>query len=270
MRSVGDQHVDEVMITNTRTKENKYYKAGDYFDGGKLIFVHQLGALVRRIDGYFVYPLGNLLEAPLPIESADEYPELKAAAEKHKGLVEADREAKRAAAAKPAMTPEAISLDDPTAPAVEAELKGEGGPEKALAAPSTDGKSAVRPNRGRQPDNKGGQGPALMPPVPHGAAKPETAKPEVPKPSGPDEPSAAPEQPATTDSPPSDDVPKSESPKPEAAPVDGPKPNEAPTDGAQAKPAGPDKDGNFPNPGRPLRPRARPWKGQNPQPAGKP
>ncbi|MBI3834276.1 MAG: hypothetical protein HY287_08105 [Planctomycetes bacterium] len=258
MRSVGDNHVDEVMITNTRTKENKYYKAGDDFDGGQLIFVHQRGALVHRIDGYFVYPLGNTLEAPLALANADEYPELKSAAEKHKALVEADRETKHAAAPKPATTPEVIKLDDSSSPPGGAESKGGVAPENGPPTPAAAGKPAGRSAQGQQPGTKEGHGPTP-------SMRPEAGKPVGPKPPVMEKPAAAPQEPATTDAAPSDDA-----AKPEAAPADAPKPVDAPADGAQAKPAGPDKDGVYPNPGRPLPPRARPWKGPSQQPAGKP
>jgi len=267
MRSVGDQHMDEVMITNTRTKENKYYKAGDDFDGGKLIFVHQRGALVHRIDGYFVYPLGNLLESPLPVDSADEYPELQSAAEKHKALLEADREAKRAAVAKPS-TPEVLKLDESSATTGVIESNDVPAAEKSSPQPPADGKSADRTNRPGRLERKGPHvptAPAL--PVRHEAVEQRETKvpgPDEPGQVGPDAHEAAKAEPERKDAPASDDVTMPASTAPE--PI---KPGEAPANGARVNPKGPDKDGYYPNPGRPLRPRARPWKPQG-QPQGQP
>jgi len=82
-RSVGDERTDEAMVYDRRAKAHSYYKAGDEFDGGTLVYVHQTGLLVRRDDAYFVYPLGELLDKDIKLEEAERYPEIQRAAERH-------------------------------------------------------------------------------------------------------------------------------------------------------------------------------------------
>lgn len=66
----------EVMIDNARSRATEYYKTGDDFDGGKLVFVHQRGLLVHRSDGYFVYPIGSKVTEDMPVDQATEFPRL--------------------------------------------------------------------------------------------------------------------------------------------------------------------------------------------------
>lgn len=70
----------ELMVYDTRKKENNYYGVGDEFDGGELVYVHQTGGLVKRGDDYFIYPIGARLDEDLAHTRAPEYPELSSAA----------------------------------------------------------------------------------------------------------------------------------------------------------------------------------------------
>jgi len=91
-RTYGDERLDEAMVYDRRSQTNNYYKAGDDFDGGKLIYVHQTGLLVLRDGEYYVYPLGNVLDEDIKLEDADFYPELVAAAKRYKASVAAEGE----------------------------------------------------------------------------------------------------------------------------------------------------------------------------------
>ncbi len=82
LRTLGAERLDEFMVYNRQSKETRYYKVGDDFDGGELVFVHQRGGVVRRSEDYFVYPIGATLDQQVEARVADEYPELKSAAEK--------------------------------------------------------------------------------------------------------------------------------------------------------------------------------------------
>ncbi len=82
LRSAGTTRTNELMVTNSRTKETTYHKVTEDFDGGKLVYVHQTGGIVHRMGQYFVYPLGAGLDNHMEYQQAAEYPELKAAAER--------------------------------------------------------------------------------------------------------------------------------------------------------------------------------------------
>lgn len=75
----GQSRFDEVMLYNSRSKENRYVAVDQELDGGDLLFVHQRGALVGREDGRFVYPIGEALTSPIPVDEAVEFPELQLA-----------------------------------------------------------------------------------------------------------------------------------------------------------------------------------------------
>jgi len=100
LRTLGAERLDEFMVYNNKSKETRYYKVGDDFDGGELVFVHQRGGVVRRSEDYFVYPIGATLDQQVEAGVADEYPELKSAAEKL-------REARQKRQAAPPVAPEA-------------------------------------------------------------------------------------------------------------------------------------------------------------------
>ncbi len=51
--------------------------AGGDFDGGELLVVREVGALVRREDGDFIYPLGESFTHALHLSQAEDYPELR-------------------------------------------------------------------------------------------------------------------------------------------------------------------------------------------------
>lgn len=85
---------DELMVFERKSKQTSYYAAGDEFDGGKLVYVHQTGGLVRRQDAYFVYPIGLTLDDDLLLDKAGDFPELIRAAEYHRKLTDAEKESK--------------------------------------------------------------------------------------------------------------------------------------------------------------------------------
>ena len=88
-RSDVAETIDELMIHNKADGLLRYLKAGDEFDGGRLLYVHQTGGLVRRKDllhpneeKCYVYPIGAPLDQDLAVDVAGEFPELQAAARK--------------------------------------------------------------------------------------------------------------------------------------------------------------------------------------------
>ncbi len=87
-RTYRGERRDELMIFERKNKQTSYYSAGDEFDGGELVYVHQTGGLVRRKDGYFVYPIGAPLDKDLSLEKADAFPELRRAADVDRELLE--------------------------------------------------------------------------------------------------------------------------------------------------------------------------------------
>jgi len=94
LRTLGAERMDEFMVYNNKSKQTNYYKVGDEFDGGELVFVHQRGGVVRRNEDYYVYPIGANLEQPVEAKVADDYPELKSAADKIRVIREARQKAK--------------------------------------------------------------------------------------------------------------------------------------------------------------------------------
>ncbi|HNQ23232.1 MAG TPA: hypothetical protein PKK06_09080 [Phycisphaerae bacterium] len=78
----GGTPLDELMMVNTRNQQRRYAAVGEDVDGGKLLFVHQRGALVNRQDGDWVYPLGARLDQAVRLAEAVEYPELRRARER--------------------------------------------------------------------------------------------------------------------------------------------------------------------------------------------
>lgn len=89
-RTGYDGRLDELMVSNQRSRTTEYYAVDEDFDGGMLIHVHQTGGLVRRKDdprhpegqeGYYVYPIGETLDRDIPIAQADAFPELQRVAE---------------------------------------------------------------------------------------------------------------------------------------------------------------------------------------------
>jgi hypothetical protein len=86
---VGDDRSRELMIFNNRSKQNEYYKVGDEFNGGELVFVHPRGGVVRRNDEYFLYPIGTWLDQEVGASdaAAGDYPDLKSVADRHREAV---------------------------------------------------------------------------------------------------------------------------------------------------------------------------------------
>jgi len=133
---VGEDHSRELMVFNNRSKQNEYYKAGDEFNGGELVFVHPRGGVVRRDGEYFLYPIGTWLDQEVGASdaAAGDYPDLKSVADRHREAVEAsmaepgaasttpvnqrqDSVTDKAASSRPAAKPAATEDEkNPTAP----------------------------------------------------------------------------------------------------------------------------------------------------------
>ena len=68
IHSEGNQRFSEAQIHNSKRRQTEYYAEGDDFDGGQLVYVHQTGALVRRGEKYFVYPIGASLDDDIGLD----------------------------------------------------------------------------------------------------------------------------------------------------------------------------------------------------------
>ncbi len=174
LRTLGAERLDEFMVYNNKSKETRYYKVGDDFDGGELVFVHQRGGVVRRSEDYFVYPIGATLDQQVEARVADEYPELKSAAEKL-------REARQKRRAAPPVAPKAPA--DKAAKAEPAELPDE--PSGGLPADERV-KTVAAPEVKPAEDTEAKQGePATVdekPPAPKPTkSRPRMGKPPVPR-----------------------------------------------------------------------------------------
>lgn len=85
----GDYWVREVLLENVMDFSTRYVAAGEDLDGGELVLVHALGAVVHKTAngedyGYWVYPIGELLNARQRLEdSAVQWPEIYVAARQY-------------------------------------------------------------------------------------------------------------------------------------------------------------------------------------------
>jgi len=148
LRTIGPERLDEFMVYNNKSRQTSYYKVGEEFDGGELVFVHQRGGVVRRNEDYFVYPIGANLDQHVEAKVADDYPELKSAADKIREIRESRQKPKPA----PPIEPEA-QLPLPTEAPVEtgrAIEDAKTGPE-VKAAEDANAKPAVPAVAGEQP-----------------------------------------------------------------------------------------------------------------------
>ena len=93
LRSAGDSRTHEVMVNNSKARQTSYHKVGEDFDGGKLVYVHQTGGVVRTKDKFYVYPLGAGFMDRIDYQQADEYPELKSAAQRGVAMLNARAQA---------------------------------------------------------------------------------------------------------------------------------------------------------------------------------
>jgi hypothetical protein len=87
----GDARSNEVMVYNSRSRKTEYFEPGDDFDGGKLVFVHPRGAIVRRQnadgeDDFFIYPIGEKLTEDVRADEAGDHPRLQAEANRIREL----------------------------------------------------------------------------------------------------------------------------------------------------------------------------------------
>lgn len=149
LRTLGQERLDEFMVYNNKSKETSYYKVGDEFDGGELVFVHQRGGVVRRNEDYFVFPIGASLDQQVDARAADDYPELKSAAEEIREVREARLKPKPAAAVEP---------EGPLRPSDEAAV--EGPPAASMDQPAPEAQPADGTEAKRAEPTKVDQKPA--------------------------------------------------------------------------------------------------------------
>lgn len=93
LNTAGETRQGEFMVYNSVARQTEFYRPGDAFDGGELLFVHQRGALVRREGEYFVYPIGSMLDRDVPVNDAAEFPELQEIARRFREALQASVEA---------------------------------------------------------------------------------------------------------------------------------------------------------------------------------
>ncbi|MEZ6083027.1 MAG: hypothetical protein R3E58_03490 [Phycisphaerae bacterium] len=80
LRFVGSYGVDEVRLGNIADESTMYVAAGEDLDGGTLILLSAGGVVNFKADyGYYVYPLGEFLSDRIPLEDADDWPEIQVA-----------------------------------------------------------------------------------------------------------------------------------------------------------------------------------------------
>lgn len=75
------EDVEELYLVNTNSRTSEYVKRGESLDGGDLVFLHTLGAVVRKQNVDWVYPVGKSLKDCVELHASDEYPEIRAAME---------------------------------------------------------------------------------------------------------------------------------------------------------------------------------------------
>lgn len=184
LRTRGGEGWDgELMVYDTRKKENNYYGVGDEFDGGELVLVHQTGGLVKRGDDYFIYPIGARLDEDLAYSRAPEYPELASAALRLLNPPSAPAKPQAAdpeAAAGPGTNPGAVG-DDPKQPEIAIDQATKPDRPASGAAPGLS--AGARPRVNPPPSRPGVGTPARsVPKVTPGTTLGDQPKPDGPKP----------------------------------------------------------------------------------------
>jgi len=117
----GDYWVREVLLQNVMDASERNVAVGETLDGGELVLAHALGVVVHKTNGekdfgYWVYPLGELLNARLRLEeSARQWPEIYVAMRQHLELHDAAAAARLIGAVQqnspPSMTIGALRAD---------------------------------------------------------------------------------------------------------------------------------------------------------------
>ncbi len=74
----GDTH--ELMVINNRHNTREYVPRGEVLDGGRLVYVHPLGGIVRKGDGDYFYELGKTLSEAVKVDQAGDIPGLQVVA----------------------------------------------------------------------------------------------------------------------------------------------------------------------------------------------
>lgn len=102
-QSAGGNRTDELMVYNNKKKKSLYYAVGDDFDGGKLVYVHPHGGIVRRKGDFFLYPLGEWVDREFlaSAKEADAYPDLRYVADQVRAVMEASEAKEEEAAIDP-------------------------------------------------------------------------------------------------------------------------------------------------------------------------
>ncbi len=72
--------VDEVRLSNIVDESTIHIAEGEEFDGGTLVLVSALGVVSFKEDhGYYVYPLGQYVSDAIPLQDANDWPEIQVA-----------------------------------------------------------------------------------------------------------------------------------------------------------------------------------------------
>ncbi len=175
-----DAMVQEVVLEDMRTQETRYVPLGDDLDGGELVLVHALGALVHKQDsktdyGYFIYPLGEYLAAGMDWQQASDSPELQAAAWLYLKDRQQRQEAAEQAAAEKAASELASAEETPEGPYVIERTEG------SASAEASDVLGPVTSELTSYPFETAPAGAASEAPAAHGAQEPSAAvQPAVP------------------------------------------------------------------------------------------
>ncbi|MEK6798986.1 MAG: hypothetical protein AABZ12_08490 [Planctomycetota bacterium] len=175
LTGLGESRVDEFMVHNRQSGQTSFYKVGDDFDGGELVFVHQTGGVVHRRDGYFVYPLGATLDHAVEATQATDFPDLQGAVERHQVAVRkaAETPAESKPVEQPATLNGAQSVPDGAEAVPAATGPGEAPPSDGAApavegasgadAPQPDGANVARPAERTPPRNAAKRTPPARP-----------------------------------------------------------------------------------------------------------
>lgn len=176
----GRDQISEAMINNKKAHQDEYYARGQEFDGGELVSLHPTGVLVRRKDGFFIYPIGGWLDEDISVvdPAADAYPQLKEAALRIRKVE--DEKATQEAARKTAAEAEqkaAEAARQKTAAEATSDKTGQVGKKNAPGKPGT-----TKPSGGKQQDQTAGDAnvpKAGKPPI--GTQRPGSNRPAVRK-----------------------------------------------------------------------------------------
>jgi hypothetical protein len=152
IRAVWSHTKDEAQIVDTRNKDadRTWLTVGDTLDGGDIILLHPLGAVVRRPTGTYVYPVGRHLADAVKIEDAKAFPEIRLALARYE---EKQEPAPVDAAAPDFVGPPFLSDPEPQDATINGWLLNAG----------TNGRPADAATNGREPDGAVARKPVVEP-----------------------------------------------------------------------------------------------------------